>query len=392
LEPGQDGVGDYTAGFAEELRQQGHDVLAISLADRFVNEPVLMHRLADGGAIQTLRLPSMLQWPQRIVCAKHHVDKFAPEWVSLQFVCYGFHPKGLVHGLAGRLSPLLAGKKTHLMFHETWLCKELGFGWRQRTVGALQLFFIKRFVRATKPKLIHTSNAAYAGLLSRNGMPALELGLFGSVPVLRVRESIWLESQLKSALGNGYRRRETWLFGFFGGLHPQWPPEPLLTYLRQAARTAGKKPVLLSVGRIGEAGLDLWSRMARNYSDCFGFVRLGEQSTERISEYLSSLDCGIATSPRSIIGKSSTVVSMVEHGLPVIVNRDDAFSNGQQLNRYDPFLTPCDANLERKLCAGLKRVPRASRRPEVARDFVRDLEQAQRFASAAPVCVQRLVD
>jgi hypothetical protein len=43
--------------------------------------------------------------------------------------------------------------------------------------------------------------------------------------------------------------------------------------------------------------------MAQDYADRFAFVRLGEQPTVHVSEYLSFLDCGIATTPRSIIGK-----------------------------------------------------------------------------------------
>ena len=373
LEAGRDGVGDYTTGFAEELRLQGHDVMVIGLRDKFVSETTSSERRTAGGAIPILRLPSALPWAECVAQARMQLDRFDPEWVSLQFVCYTFHPKGLVHGLARNLAPLFKGRKLHVMFHELWLCKELGWGWKQCAVGALQRFFIRCFVRASNPDVMHTSNATYAALLNRSGIPATELGLFGAVPIPPVSGKAWIEAQLRNALGAGYCREAVWLFGLFGALHAQWPPEPLLTRLHRAAQTAGKKPVLLSIGRTGDAGSELWKRIAHDYADRFAFIRLGEQPTEQVSEYLSFLDCGIATTPRSVIGKSSTVVSMLEHGLPVIVNRTDTPGFVAPPRDDETLLIACDSQLEKHLQAGLTKGPCSSRRPEVARMFIASL-------------------
>ena len=383
-EAGRDGVGDYTSGLAEELRQQGHEVIVIGLRDKFVSEVTSAERHVGGGSIQVLRLPSALPWSECIEQARQQLDRFAPEWVSLQFVCYTFHPKGLIHGLAGKLAPLLTGRKLHVMFHEIWLCKELGWGWKQCAVGALQRFFIQRFIRAAGPKIMHTSNATYAALLNRSGIPVTELGLFGNVPFFSEPGKAWVDSQLRTILSGEYRREVVWLFGLFGALHPQWPPEPLLTHLHRAAQAAGKKPVLLSIGRTGSAGSDLWNRIVHDYADRFAFVRLGEQPAEHISEYLSFLDCGIATTPRSIIGKSGTVISMLEHGLPVIVNRDDAPGVGMPLGKAEPLLIACDTHLESRLQAGLPKGPRGSRRPPIAREFELSLERASPSALCVP--------
>jgi hypothetical protein len=376
-EAGRDGVGDYTTGFAEELRLQGHDVMVIGLRDKFVSETTFSESRTAGGAIPILRLPSALPWAECIAQARTQLDRFDPEWVSLQFVCYTFHPKGLVHGLAGKLAPLLKGRKLHIMFHELWLCKELGWGWKQCAVGALQRFFIRCFVRASNPDVMQTSNATYAALLNRSGIPATELGLFGAIPIPPVSGKAWIEAQLRNALGAGYCREAVWLFGLFGALHAQWPPEPLLTRLHRAAQTAGKKPVLLSIGRTGDAGAELWKRIAHDYADRFAFIRLGEQPTGHVSEYLSFLDCGIATTPRSIIGKSSTVVSMLEHGLPVIVNREDASGVEVPPGKAEQLLIACDAQLENWLESGFGKGPRGSRRPQITHDFSSALEASQ---------------
>ena len=373
-EAGRDGVGDYTSGLAEELRQQGHEVIVIGLRDKFVSQVTFTERHFAGGSLQTLRFPAALPWSECIELAGQQLDRFDPEWVSLQFVCYTFHPKGLVHGLAGKLAPLLAERKLHIMFHEIWLCQELGWGWKQCAVGALQRHFIQRFIRAASPKVMHTSNATYAALLNRSGIPVTELGLFGAIPTPSETSTAWIESQLRTALGDDYRREGVLLFGLFGALHAQWPPEPLLTHLHRAAQTAGKRPVLLSIGRTGDAGRELWNRIAQDYAGRFTFIRLGEQPTEHVSEYLSFLDCGIATTPRSIIGKSSSVISMLEHGLPVIVNRDDAPGVTSPPGETEPLLVACNSHLETRLQAGLSKGPRLSRRARIAKDFLLSLQ------------------
>ncbi len=336
--------------------------MVVALRDKHISEPVCGVQETENNAIATLRVPSEFSWPRCMEIAKHHLDEFQPEWISLQFVSYAYDSRGLVRGLWGKMMPLFAGRKTHIMFHETWLCKESGWGWKHRAIGRLQLLFIRRFVRQANPSVIHTSNATYAALLNRNGIPAIELPLFGNVPVLGSTESNWMTSQLRTVLGSEFRRQDVWLFGLFGSLVPQWPTEPLLTYICSAAKTVGKRPVLLSIGRLGGVGLRVWNRASNEHADRLTFLRLGEQRAERISEYLSFLDFGIAATPRSILGKSGTTVSMLEHGLPVIVNRDDAPGVSSLPRDSDPLLIHCDSNLETRLCAGPKRGPRGSRR------------------------------
>jgi hypothetical protein len=371
-ELGRDGVGDYTAGLAEELCLQGHEVMVISLRDRFVIHPVSIERPGTGGGIPVVRLPATLAWPESIAQARKALDRFAPEWVSLQFVGYSFHPKGIVYGLARKLSSLMTGRRLHVMFHEIWLSRELGWSGKHRAVGALQRFFIQRFIAAAKPQVIHTSNAPYAALLQRSGISASVVSLFGAITVPPVSSTAWIESQLSIGLGGAYRRDAFWLFGFFGALHAQWPPEPLLTHLYRSAKAAGKKPVLLFLGRTGSVGEELWNRIARDYADRFTFLRFGEQPAAYVSEYLTYLDCGLATTPRSIIGKSSTVTSMLEHGLPVIVNREDAFL-AAPVENHEPLFLACATDLEARLQAGLTKGPRGTRRAAVTQAFVSSL-------------------
>lgn len=390
LEPGRDGVGDYTRSLAGECVRQGHESALVALNDRHLTSPLeesLRVTLALGEEIESsvspadstfipaLRLPSAMSWPDRIMQAKVFSDRFNPEWVSLQFVCYTFDPKGVVRGLYPRLRPLLEGRKLHMMFHEAWLCKEQGFGWKQRFVGQLQRYFIRRFVKAARPAVVHTSNASYVSLLSRAGIRATVLGMFGSVPIRKEPASGWLHQQLCANLGSGYEREKWLLFGFFGALYPGWPAEPLFTQVQQAAKATGKKVAILSIGRVGYE--ELWDGLVREYSDRFAFVRLGEQPVEHISEYLSDLDYGLATSQWGMIGKSSTTASMLEHGLPVVVNRIDTSLEVINKGPADPLLLRCDGQLPMRLVAGYPKGSRNSRLEPTTRLFISDLRGVQ---------------
>lgn len=374
LEPGCDGVGDYTRGLAAELIVQGHDVRLLALNDKFVESPIEGEQLAGAVPVKTLRLPAAQDWDARIVLARAFLDAFQPDWISLQFVCYGFQKRGLVHRLAKQLKPLLRSRRLHIMFHELWIGEQVGSAWKDRVVGAAQQFLIRRLVRETHPQVKHTSNAPYQAVLAWYGIPTELLPLFGAIPIGESPDFRWMEERMTEAVGGEFQREQFWLFGMFGGLHSIWPPEPLLPRILDAARRAGKRVGLLSVGRIG-GGEELWDRMSRDYADRMIFVRLGEQPSERVSEFLSFLDYGIATSPWLIIGKSSTVTSMLEHGLPVIVNRDDARFRIPCAGPDEPLLMQCDGCLETRLLAGVPKGPRRLRREQIARDFITSLQQ-----------------
>jgi hypothetical protein len=141
----------------------------------------------------------------------------------------------------------------------------------------------------------------------------------------------------------------------FGTLHPVWPPEPLFSKLRALDR-----PVEIThIGRIG-AGAELWEAMVARYGDGIAFRRLGEQPPDRISEVFATTHFGIATTPWALVGKSGTVAAMREHGLPVIVNRDDVRYAGLTDRASDE---PLLIRMGDDLCARLRVVQRGQARP-----------------------------
>ena len=382
LETGRDGVGDYTRSLAQECVRKGHECGLIALNDRWLTEP----ERADENGIVIMRLPAALDWTERIRLAKEALDAFQPDWFSLQFVPYSFHPKGIVHGLAAKLRSLTESAKLHIMFHELWIGDHIGASAKDRLVGEIQKRVILRMIRLLRPDAVHTSNAAYVARLQRYGVKAGLLPLFGNVPIGEANGDDWLFPKLNAA---GLHittaaRDKFWLFGFFGALHPVWPPEPLFSQIETEAVRQKRKVAILSIGRIG-AGEALWERMAAENAARFVFLKLGEQPAETVSQYLRSLDFGLAASPYSLIGKSGTAVAMLEHGLPVIVNREDAvfpFYN-EAGAECEPGIIRLDSNFQERLRQNNSRRIPTSRLPDIAGRWLDSLAVWSNFPASA---------
>ena len=110
LEPGRDGVGDYTLRLVKELIGIGHHVYLIALKDRWIDELILETTGTSDSAYTILRIPSLWDEKKQFRIAKEHINKFDPDWISLQYVIFGFHPKGLPFGLSKKLKWLGAGR------------------------------------------------------------------------------------------------------------------------------------------------------------------------------------------------------------------------------------------------------------------------------------------
>jgi hypothetical protein len=375
LAPGKDGVGDYARDLASECEAGGHSCVLVALNDRFIDRPSEERQATRGRHVEALRLPASAPWPQRLLAAEEWLKRAAPDWISLQLVTYGFHPKGLIGDLAVRLAPLSRGRSVHLMLHELWIGMERGAPWRRRLVGHMQRRAVLALVSKLDPALVHTTNGTYAALLDRWGVANRVLALCGSIPILSSVDAQWLTQTL---LGLGVppprsARDGCWRFGMFGALHPSWSPEPLFTQLGAAARSANRQIVIASIGRRGP-GEELWQHIQRRYGDRFSFAALGERPLRDISSFLQSVDFGIAITPWQLIGKSGTTAAMLDHGLPVIVSRDDQdFGVTPSTPISEPLLYRMDAGLPEWLHS-VKRQPACSRLPHVARQFITDLE------------------
>lgn len=364
LEPGRDGVGDYVRELARELSRAGHACALLALHDRHLIQPAQTMESANGADLPILRLPAALPKPERLKLALAFRDAFRPDWISLQFVAYGFDDRGIVFPFTTFFRTLTEGAPLHFMFHELWIGDDASAPLRQRLIGAVQRIAIQRLLGVLKPGCVTTTNAAYQAVLKLEGIEATVLPLFGNVPIAP-------GAALPPGLEIEQPREAWWIGVFFGALHAEWKPEPLIPLLFRAAQKKGKKLCLVQVGRAGEAGRISWGKMMQSYGPVISFVKLGELPVEALSALLQDADFGIASSPWQLMGKSGTVAAMLDHGLPVLVSRDDYQppSHGAAAAPADPLLHRVDETLEARLVAGLPKRPAHARLGEIASRF-----------------------
>jgi hypothetical protein len=347
LEPGRDGVGDYVRSLAGECVRLGNDTFLLSLNDIWVDQSLREDNL--------LRLGARMSWPNRLTAAQAFSGWASPDIVSLQFVPYSFHAAGLSFALPQILRAIIGKRPVHTMFHELWIGEQVDAPWKTRIVGFCQRMIAESVVKGLPCKFVHTSNPVYVELLKRYGILAKHLPLFGSVPVV--------QSENLPSRGDNVLR-----LGMFGSIHPEWSPDEMLIQLRSFRR-----PIQLShIGRIGP-GESVWMDLTKRYGSEIELCLLGEQLVEKISQFFSSMDFGISTTPLSLIGKSASVAAMLDHGLPVIVNRNDVhFRNKVGPDPISERLIPVDENFLNRL-AGVKRQHPHSRLPGIAAQFLSDI-------------------
>ena len=264
------------------------------------------------------------------------------------------------------------------MFHEIWIGDSSEYGWKDRVIGYLQKRSIINLISKIRPRIINTSNSVFRVLLNRNGIIAEELPIYGNIAIVKNHS---FEKTYRLLNKNGLKiesnnRERFVLAGFFGTIHPGWSPDVVFRQLLKIRNKMEKIPVIISMGRMGERGLNIWNYSCEQYSKYFQFIKVGEQSSGAISTILQTLDFGISTIPLALAGKSGTVAAMVEHGLPVLFLRDDwVLRSGPTLSRSENMLFhKLNSDFVQKLASGLERRVPQSTRELVTRQFIGNLD------------------
>ncbi|MEO6731460.1 MAG: hypothetical protein ABIN01_09605 [Ferruginibacter sp.] len=307
LETGRDGVGDYTRILACELIKKGHNAGIIALNDSYLSEELNTVLNFDTIDLPVLRLPA--QWPstKRFQRAGLWMEAFNPDWISLQFVPFAFHSKGLALRMAKQLLKLGNGRHWHIMVHELWVGMDEKAPRKFIYLGWLQRQLIKYLFFKLRPVVIHTQANLYLKLLDKIGIKAQYLPLFGNISLTPVSTG---ENYLPT--GNLPSLKSLVLFG---GIHFGAPVSQLVKDLAAYSKENNVQVSLTIIGRCG-AEQDRW---VAEWKSAGLFVQvLGEQESERVSAELNKANVGIATTPAALIDKSGSVAAMIEHGLPVL--------------------------------------------------------------------------
>jgi hypothetical protein len=347
IEPGRDGVGDYVRRLAAECERCGHESFLIGLNDPWIDAEWRQGRI--------YRWPANQSWQDRAKKAEAFVKEVCPDIASLQLVPYSFHPLGLKFALPQILQRCLGATPLQVMFHELWIGANLGAPIKEQAIGLAQRKIVGDLIATLKPKAVHTSNSVYQELLERRGIHALLLPMFGSIPI---SDSV----DEKNLQHNG----DYLSLILFGAIHPEWSPDDLIGRLREI----GRKFHFGHVGRSGPGGA-IWNSLESKFPS--QFHRYGERPSETVSRLILSADVGVATTPLSLIDKSSSIATILEHGLPVIVPRNDIHFHGiRAYSSWSDRLIRMDDQFPERLKA-LKKIPPRGRAAQIAVQFLADI-------------------
>lgn len=303
LENGKDGVGDYTRLLTSESIRQGHTASIISLNDKFMREVSEEAQAVGDTVVSVLRLPSNFTWKQRIALAKAWIDKSNPEWLSLQFVPFSFHSKGLPVFLPNFLRQLGKNRKWHFMFHELWVGMNQEASCKLKLWGILQKILFKNLINFTCPRIIHTQTRVYEQKLKRLGAKPVYLPLFSNIPT-------------DNRIDISHAEKKSMSLVLFGAIHPCSFVEE---FTREVADFSLRNKANISLIAIGSSRgneIDHWKCAWLKY----GLVMkiFGELPSSDISRILANATIGLSTNPILLAEKSGTVAAMRAHGLPVL--------------------------------------------------------------------------
>lgn len=303
VEPGKDGVGDYTRRLCGELIRTGHEAQIVSLCDDFVNVFCKQTQVIEETFIKVSRIPNNTSYKQRLIWTQDTLDTFAPDWISLQFVLYSFHPKGLPFWLTEFLKQLRGNYQSQIMFHELWVGRSINEGIKSRIISYTQQFLIKKLLKEIKPEVIHTHLPIFSDNLKAMGYNMLQpLNLFSNVV-----ENIYTETKSK----NRYR------IGFFSQVNTNVEIVIFINQLCSILLQQGIKIELVIIGGSTDKvqkHIDIFKVQCPMLTKVFstGFLNNSE-----VSIAIQQCDLGITPIPIHALGKSGSTVAFLAHGIPV---------------------------------------------------------------------------
>ncbi|WP_309397963.1 glycosyltransferase [Cerasicoccus maritimus] len=310
LEPGRDGVGDYTRRLAKALNLSGVKTTMLALADKQAETPAEEVQ-AD---VPAIRLPYSASLKQKMEQLAKLIQREQPEHVVLQYVPFSFHPKGLADSLLKALYHELNGLPIHWMCHEIWCGLSTQSGIKERLLGALQRRILRKYLRHASS--ISTSNPDYQQRLSTiTTLPVQLLPLFGNIPCSHALSAAECKAVRDQILP--LENDNALIFLIFGRIAPDFPAQAFLQFLDQQLERAGRQGCIVSIGRI-DRGEAAWQSLAKSPYSNLSFVRAGEMSEDEVDRVIQAVDFGIATTPLEGIGKSGSSMAILERGKPML--------------------------------------------------------------------------
>ena len=376
LEPGRDGVGDFTRALARECAAAGHTVRLAAVRDEFGQE------LSSPNAGE-FRQRDIFRRPGELRALAAWLRDFNPDWASAQFTPFGFHPRGLGGRRAGLLRELLpATTRRHIMLHEIWLQPGRGGALRHRALGWAQRRSVDAWTGSGwQPSVVHTQARLHQARLRARGVEAKLLPLCTTFKepdinpaAARAEVAAWLHLTGQKIAESGY-----WL-GHFGAFHAQnWNFTGFAEKVSAHPKLAGRRACFLVLGRAAAAKEALAQAAAVVKNADFYFV--GELAEDKVPVAMRACDAAFTSTPWDIIEKSSAVAAWRALAVPVLVTRAGATDAAKLPPWPDPGIILAADGLAFDLPAmgELFPGPKFLHPAETARTFLSALEAASTF-------------
>lgn len=329
IEPGQDGVGDYTRELAGSLRSRGVEVMILALMDRSVNGIKYQNQTGGQQTIATLRIEAKLSDSERRGAYIKLLSEFKPDIISLQYVPYAFSAKGLPFGLSKILDTNSVQVKWHFMIHEAYVWHDLRF--KRKVLSVLQVQILKKLVRTFEPVRIHTSIPFYQKLLSEIAIKSDILGLFGNIHILPDQLAIQ-----KSRIVQGV---------YFGSGPLAQNFHTFSEGIKNYSLRKSEKINLVFCGIPDFRTLEFIKYLKKDFEGMnIEIIEYGPLSPAELSALFLKSQFGISRESEMLIGKSGTAITMLEHGLPLWVPLSK--DNKNEKNKFDFRGDQCISNLD----------------------------------------------
>lgn len=304
LEPGKDGVGDYTRVLANELVAYGVSVYMVAIYDQYVKSILVEEMLTN---INIVRVPRQYRWSAREKKLVKIIDLFNPDLISCQYVPFSYNEKGIPFHFAIYIGKLLSLKNVHIMVHEPYIMAQGKLS--KYCLTRLQILSLRYFKLILKKATWFTSISWYQKLLKDIGINAESLPIFGNI-----RKVDFLASYEPL-----FERVENVRYLlFFASLPASKHWDLYFHKLSDYLDNSKDRLCLVFCGRVSNEGIKFKEFLSRQLpEDRVSLIDFGELASNQVSWLLQNCDCGVARVPVRLIGKSGAAVAMIEHGLPV---------------------------------------------------------------------------
>ncbi|MGB5943439.1 MAG: hypothetical protein WBG71_11210 [Leeuwenhoekiella sp.] len=323
LEPGKDGVGDYTIKLSEKLTHFEYECSVIALSDPYVSE--LNHDLYQLGPnkkIATLRIPKNQYNSVHRGELQKLIDLFNPDVISLQFVPFAYNDKGIPLYLVSLLKSINTVAQWHVMFHEIWIghASRSIFG-KSYWIGSLQKRIIYKLQAVLNP-VCHTHALYYKYLLNKEKITTYHLPLYGNIKKTQRNRNLFYNIIKESPLSNWQSQNilQNNIAVIFGSFPEFWDLSEILNKWSTYLTNENKTGLLFILGKHNYDSTNKINRLRQKYP-LITFIRLGILQEKAVSQILLHADFGINPTPLAIVEKSGAAAAMLDHGLSIITTR-----------------------------------------------------------------------